>query len=117
VANAAAFAAALTMSLAAELDPPTMSTAGSGESASGGPFNYAADNARVGVQGQHITIHGGIQFSGPGKNDETTAWMTKAGAPSGKFRLIANGSSRFFRAIASLAASATAVITAIRAAA
>ena len=116
VANAAAFAAALTTSLAAELDPPTVSTAGSGGSASGGPFNYAADNARVGVQGQHVTIHGGIQFTEPGKNDETTARMTKSRVPSGKLRLILNGSSRFFRAIASLAASATAVITAIRAA-
>jgi adenosylhomocysteine nucleosidase len=47
VANAAAFAASLATSLAAELDPPTVSTAGS---ASGGPFNYAADNARVGVR-------------------------------------------------------------------
>ena len=117
VANAAAFAAALTTSLAAELDPPAVSTAGSGGSASGGPFNYAADNARVGVQGQHVTIHGGIQLGGPGKNDETTARMGKAEARSGKLRLILNGSSRFFRAIASLAASATAVITAIRAAA
>jgi adenosylhomocysteine nucleosidase len=114
VANAAAFAAALTTSLAAELDPPAVSTAGSG---SGGPFNYAAGNARVGVQGQHVTIHGGIQFAEPGKDDETTARMTKAGAPSGKLRLILNGSSRFFHAIASLAASATAVIAAIRAAA
>jgi hypothetical protein len=61
-----------------------------------------------------VTIHGGIQFGGPGKNDETTARMTKSRVPSGKLRLILNGSSRFFRAIASLAASATAVITAIR---
>jgi 8-oxo-dGTP diphosphatase len=114
-ANAAAFACALTTSLASELDLPTVSTAGSRGSASGGPFNHAADNARVGVQGQHVTIHGDIQLGGPGKNDETTARMTKAGAPSGKLRLILNGLSRFFRAIASLAASATAVITAIRA--
>jgi hypothetical protein len=43
--------------------------------------------------------------------------MTRARAPSSKLRLILNGSSRFCHAIASLAASATAVITAIRAAA
>jgi adenosylhomocysteine nucleosidase len=116
VANAAAFAAALTTSLAAELDPPPVSTAGSeesGGSASGGPFNYAADNARVGVQGQHVTIHGGIQFGGPGKNGGTA----EAEARPGKLRLILNGSGRFFRALAGLAASATTVITAIRAAA
>jgi adenosylhomocysteine nucleosidase len=114
VASAAAFAAALIPSLAAELDPPTVSTAGSGGSASGGPFNCAAGNARVGVQGQHVTIHGGIQFGGPGKNDETTARMTKSRVPSGKLRLILDGSSRIVGAIASLAASATAVITAMR---
>ena len=49
------------------------------------------------------------------RTTETTARMTKSRVPSGKLRLILNGSSRFFRAIASLAASATAVITAIRA--
>jgi len=114
VANAVAFAAALTTSLAAELDSPTVST---DRSASGGPFNYAADSARVGVQGQHVTIHGGIQFGGPGKNGEAAARMNKAGVPLGKLGLILNGSSRFFHAIAGLAASATAVITAIRAAA
>ena len=113
-ANAAAFAAALARSLAAELDPPAVSTAGS---ASGGPFNYAADNARVGVQGRHVTIHGGIQLGGPGKNDETTARMTRTRGPSGKLWLILNGSSGFCRAIASLAASAAGVITAVRAAA
>jgi adenosylhomocysteine nucleosidase len=113
VANAAAFAAALTTSLAAELAPPTVSTA---DSAPGGPFNYAADNASVGVQGQHVTIHGGIQFDGPGMSGRTAARMAKAEARSGIFRFILNGSSRFFRTIASLAASATAVITAIRAA-
>jgi adenosylhomocysteine nucleosidase len=117
VANAAAFAAALTASLAAELDPPTVSAPGSGGAAFGGPFNYAADNASVGVQGQHVTIHGGIQLGGPGKNDGTAARMAKAEVRSRKFRLILNGTCRFFHDIASLAASATAVITAIRGAA
>ena len=114
VTNAAAFAAALVASLAAELDPPAASTAGSARSASGDPFNYAGDNAQVGVQGQHVTIHGGIQLGGPGKNDETSARMTRPRAPSGKLRFILNGSSRFLRAIASLASSATAIIAAIR---
>ena len=115
-ANAAAFAAALSTALAAELEPAGRGT-GSGGSTPGGPFNHAADGARVGVQGQHVTIHGGIQFGGPGKNDETTARLAGDDARPGKLRLFLNGSSRFIRAIASLAASATAVITAIRAAA
>ena len=94
-----------------------MSAAGSGGSASGGPFNYAADNARVGVQGQHVTIHGGIQFGGPGKNGGTAAGMAKAEDRPSKIRLILNGPGRFLRAIASLAASAATIITAVRAAA
>ena len=114
VANATAFAVALTTSLAAELDPPAVSTAGS---ASGGSFNYAGDNAQVGVQGQHVTIHGGIQFGGQGKDGETTTQKIEAEARAGKLRLILNGLSSFFRAIASVATSATAVITAIRGAA
>lgn len=116
VANAAAFAVALALSLAAELDPPAVNTAGSRGALSDGPFNYAADNASVGVQGQHVTIHGGIQLGGPGKGG-AAAGMAKAEARSSKLRLILNGTCRFFRNIASLAASATVVITAIRAAA
>lgn len=115
VANAAAFAAALATSLAAELDLPAVNTVGSSGSASGGPFNSAADNARVGAQGQHVTIHGGIQFGGPGNDDETTARMIKTETRSGRFRPILDGSSRFFRVIASLAAAATAVIITIQA--
>jgi len=114
VANAAAFAAALTTSLAAELDPPTASTPGSMGSASGGSFNYADDNAQVGVQGQHVTIHGGIQLGGQGKNGGTTARKIVAEARAGKLSVILNGLSRFLRAIASVATPATAIITAIR---
>jgi adenosylhomocysteine nucleosidase len=117
VANAAAFAAALATSLAAELDPPAVRTAGPGGPVSGGPFNYAADNARVGVQGQHVTIHGGIQFGGPGKNGGPSARMAKAEDRPGKIRLILNGPCRFLRDIASLAGSAATIITAVRAAA
>ena len=115
VANAAAFAVALTTSLAAELNPPTVSTPGSVGSASGGSFNYADDNAQVGVQGQHVTIHGGIQFGGQGKNGGTAARKIVTEARAGRIRLILDGMSGFFRAIAGLATSATAVITAIRA--
>jgi 8-oxo-dGTP diphosphatase len=117
MANAAAFATALTGALAAELDPPTVSSAGPGSAAPGGPFNHAADNAYVGVQGQHVTIHGGIQLGGPGKNHGTHAQMAKAEARPGKLRLILNGTCRLVQDIASLAASAAAVITAVRGAA
>jgi adenosylhomocysteine nucleosidase len=114
VANAAAFASALVSSLAAELEPPTVSRPGSGRAASGGSFNHAGDNAYVGVQGQHVTIHGDIQLGGPGKNDGAVARMAKTKARSGNFRLILSGAFRFFADIASLAASAAAAITAIR---
>lgn len=117
MANAAAFAAALAASLAAELDSPTTSRAGFGGPGSGGPFNYAADSAQVGVQGQHVTIHGGIQFGGRGKDGRPDDRAAEAKIHSGKLRPILKGSVRFFRAVAGAAASATAVITAIRAAA
>jgi adenosylhomocysteine nucleosidase len=114
VANAAAFAATLAVSLAQELDAPSASTPGS---PSAGPFNYAADNARVGVQGQHVTIHGGIQLGGPDKDGGTAARMADAEVRPGKLRIVLNGSRRLLSDLASLAASATAIITAIRTAA
>jgi 8-oxo-dGTP diphosphatase len=114
VASAAAFAAALAASLAAELNSPATSTAGS---QSVGLFNYAAGHARVGVQGQHVTIHGGIQLGGSGKDGETTAGMANAEVRPGKLRIILNRSRRLLHDIADLAASATAIITAIRTAA
>jgi 8-oxo-dGTP diphosphatase len=116
VANASAFAAALATALAEELDPPAASTAGPGGTGFGGAFNYADDNARVGVQGQHVTIHGGIQLGGPGENDGGANRITGSEARFGSLKLILNGSSRFFGALVSLTASATALITAIRAA-
>jgi 8-oxo-dGTP diphosphatase len=114
VASAAAFAAALTASLAAELDPPTAGTPGS---VPGGPFNHASGNAQVGVQGQHVTIHGGIQFGGQGKDGGRAAGKIAAEARTGQLSVILNGLSRFLRAIASVATPATAIISAIRGAA
>ncbi len=116
VANAAAFAIALAASLAAELDAPSR-PGGLAGSQGGGPVFLATDNARVGLQGQNVTIHGGIQLGGPEKEGGTTARMDKAEVRPGKIRIIVNGSRRFLRDLAALAASVTAVITAVRSAA
>jgi len=116
VANAAAFAAALAASLATELDAPSRPGGPAGPQG-GGPVFLATDNARVGFQGQNVTIHGGIQLGGPEKEGGTTARMDKAEVRPGKIRIIVNGSRRFLRDLATLAASVTAVITAVRSAA
>lgn len=118
VANAAAFAIALAASLAAELDAPPGIAGGQGESPqNGGPSNSIGDNSQVGVQGQHITIHGGIRIGRPGKGDGTTARIVQVEVRSGILKRILNGSHRVLRNLADLAAAAAAVITAIRAAA
>jgi adenosylhomocysteine nucleosidase len=118
VANAAAFATALAASLAAELDAPP-GTVGSqgGSPQSGGPSNSIGDNSQVGVQGQNITIHGGIRFGQPGKGGGTTAKIVQAEVRPGRFKQVLNGSRRALRNLADLAAAATAIITAIRTAA
>jgi adenosylhomocysteine nucleosidase len=114
-ANAAAFAVALATELAAELDaPPSPRPDSHGP---GGSFNTATGNARVGVQGQNVTINGGIRLGGPGKEGWTTARMDKAEAPTGKIRIILNESRRVLGDLANLVATVTAVITAIRTAA
>jgi 8-oxo-dGTP diphosphatase len=63
-ANAAAFATGLAAVLAAELDASRRpsSRPGAGSTGQGGATNIATGNARVGVQGQSVTIHGGIQL-------------------------------------------------------
>jgi adenosylhomocysteine nucleosidase len=118
VANAAAFATALAMSLAAELDTPLGTARSQGESPqSGGPTNSIGDNAQVGVQGQNITIRGGIRLGQPGKGGGTTAGMVQAEIGAGNLKLILNASRRVLRNLTDLAAAATAIITAIRTAA
>lgn len=116
VANAAAFAVALAVSLAHEQDP----SPGSGpveDRPDGGAFNLATGNARVGLQGQNFTIHGGIQLGGPDSGGGTIGLMEKAEVRPGRLRLILNQSRRFLGDIAALAASATAFITTVRSAA
>ncbi|MGH3252168.1 MAG: purine phosphorylase [Trebonia sp.] len=111
-ANAATFAAALAGELAKELDGSSAPGATGPQGAS--PFNLATGNARVGFQGQNVTINGDIQLGGHDKEGGTTARMTKAEVRPGKLSLILNGSLRFFRNLADLAAGAAAIITAIR---
>jgi 8-oxo-dGTP diphosphatase len=118
VANAAAFATALAAVLAAELGarkeaPQGSRTAGS---QSGGSFNLATGNARVGVQGENVTIHGGIQLGGRelGSGASDFAGMPKPATRPGKLRLLLNQARGMFRAIADLAAGVAAIMTAVR---
>jgi adenosylhomocysteine nucleosidase len=118
VANAAAFAAALAASLAAELNAPPGSAGSQGGSPQSGGFsNSIGDNSQVGVQGQNITVHGGIRFGQPGKGGGTTAKTVQAEVRAGRLKLILDRSRRVLHDLAGLATAATAVITAIRAAA
>jgi adenosylhomocysteine nucleosidase len=115
VASAAAFASALAASLAAELDaPPGTAARQGGGPPSGGHSNSIGDNSQVGVQGQNITIHGGIRLGQPGKDGGTTARMAQADDRTGTLKMILNGSRRILRNLADLAAAMTAIITAIR---
>jgi adenosylhomocysteine nucleosidase len=119
VANAAAFAAALAVVLAAELGAgrgasPGARTAGPQH---GGPFNLATGRARVGVQGENVTIHGGVQIGGPDSRDGTAGLAAGAGKPAlrpGRLRLMLSGARSMFRAVADLAAGVTAVMAAVR---
>lgn len=113
VANAAAFAVALAEEIGRELGG--RSAPGSAGSQGGGPFNLATGNARVGFQSQNVTINGGLRLGGEDKDGGTTARVTRAQARPGRFDLILNGSRRLLSGLATLAASVTAVITAIRA--
>lgn len=107
-ANAAAFAVALATILAAELN------AGRGTRTAGsphdGPFNLATGNARVGVQGENITIHGGVQLGGA---NSTEADRPKIRRP-GRLKPVLNGAWGMFQYVAALAAGLTAIMTAIR---
>lgn len=114
VANAAAFAVALAASLAAELEPPAARGAGPGGTLSSGPFNSIGDNAHVGIQGKHVTVHGNIHLGGPGTSNGTLTPAAQPEARSGKFRFVLSAVLGFCNDIARLAASAAAAITAIR---
>lgn len=118
-ANAAAFAAMLASVLAAELDESraAASAIGAGGASHGGPTNIALGNARVGVQGQSITIHGGIQLGGPDSGSGTvglTARADKLAISPGRLRLALDWARGCLRSIADLAAGVTAIMTAVR---
>jgi len=117
VANAAAFAVALAAELAAGLDLPSGPGAigpKDDRPQVGGPSNFVGDNAQVGVQGQNITINGGVRLGRPETGGGTNARMVHADARPGTLKRVLNGSRSLLRNLADLAAAATAVITAIR---
>jgi nucleoside phosphorylase/ADP-ribose pyrophosphatase YjhB (NUDIX family) len=76
-ANAAAFATSLAAMLATELDAGRTSSRAAGSQPSG-PVNLATGNARVGVQGTNVTVHGGVQLGGPDVSSQTAGFDTKA---------------------------------------
>jgi 8-oxo-dGTP diphosphatase len=118
-ANAAAFATALAAVLAAELDAGGGRSPGSRASGSqhGSPLNLATGNARVGVQGTDVTIHGGIQLGGPPSGSETADVAARTDEPEvrpGKLWRALNRARGIFRGIADLAAGVTAIMAAVR---
>jgi 8-oxo-dGTP diphosphatase len=119
VANAAVFAAALAVAIA---DDPGWShgSGGTGPKESGphrgGPVNIARDNAQVGVQGEHITIHGGIHLDRPVTFSSPIAADATGTRPS-PFRVLLRRSAQVFRRVAEFATGMTAIVTAVRSAA
>ena len=118
-ANAAAFAAALAAVLAAELDEGrgASSRSHADGTSHGGPTNLAIGNARVGVQGENVTVHGGIQLGGPDSGSGTAGFAAEADKPvirPGKLRLALTRARGALRGIADLAAGVTAIMTAVR---
>lgn len=116
-ANAAAYAVALATALAAELDEPRGSGGAGprdGSPQHGGSSQFVGDNSQVGVQGQNITIHGGISLGRPDKDDGTSTRMAHTEVRSRKLAAVLDRSRRLLRSLADLAAMVTAVITAIR---
>lgn len=109
VANAAAFAVALATELGRELGGRS-APGGAGPQA-GGPFNLATGNARVGFQGQNVTINGGFRMGGDDKDDGTVA---RAEVRPAKLARLLNGSRRLLSSLATLATSTTAVLSVIR---
>jgi 8-oxo-dGTP diphosphatase len=114
-ANAAAFATALATVLATELgEAPRSRAAGSDR---GGPTNLATGNARVGVQGENVTVHGGIQLGGSDSGSGTAGFAARADKPAvrpGKLRLALRWARGMIRGIADLAAGVTAIMAAVR---
>jgi 8-oxo-dGTP diphosphatase len=116
-ANAAAFATALATVLAAELADGrgAASRSRAGGTSGGGPTNIASGDARVGVQADSVTIHGGIQLGGPDSGRGIGARADdKPAIRPGWLRLALTCAGGAFRSIADLAAGVTAIMAAIR---
>jgi adenosylhomocysteine nucleosidase len=119
VANAAAFAIELAVIIAAELgeDRGPSSRPGAGGPGHGGHANIAAGNARVGVQAQSVTIHGGIRL-GESESSSGTAHPTasagKSSTRTGRLRLALSWARGAFCGIAEVAMKVAAIVTAVR---
>lgn len=124
VATAAAFATALAVAFA---DDPGMSSASRvtdprpGGHGSGGPSTtIIGDNARFGVQGQNITVHGGIHMDEPGQqnrhSDFSDAHPDEGPRRPSRIGVLLTRSYRVFHRVAELATGVTAIVTAIRSA-
>jgi adenosylhomocysteine nucleosidase len=121
VANAAAFAASLAIAFA---DDPGISSRSGGtgrrpEDPRRGAFTTTiGDNARFGVQGQNITVNGGIHMGGSSsKNGETDFLVPSADAGAarpGRIRILLAHGTRMFRRVVELATGVTTIVTAIR---
>lgn len=121
VANAAAFATALAIALA---ENPSMSSRSGGAAPPAGgssgdsPATVIGDNARFGVQGQNITVHGGIHMGGSapgdGNADLCLPRMNGQTTHRGRARTLLMHLSRVCRRVAELATGVTAIITAVR---
>ncbi len=115
-ANPAAIATHHPAAHAAELDEGRRSSSRS-RTGHGGPTNIALGNARVGVQGESITVHGGIQLGGSDPGSGTASFAGRTDKPAirpGRLRLALNRACGFFRGFGGLAAGVTAIITAVR---
>lgn len=115
-ANAAAYATALAVELAASQG--TTPRTPDGGRGSGGPLNVAMDNARVGVQGTNVTVHGDVQLGGPDPGSGTARFTaevakSKPARPS-KPRRMLDWVLGACRGVADLAAAVTAIMTAVR---
>lgn len=117
--NAAAFATALAAVLAAELPEGRGASSWSraGGTGHGGPTNIAIGNARVGVQGESVTVHGGIQLGGSDSGSGTAGFAAMADKPvirPNRLRMALIWARGAFRGIAGLAAGVTAIMTVVR---
>ncbi len=119
MANAAAFAAALAAVLASHRWGPASHLPGPALAAPrhSGPTNIAMGDAHVGVQGENVTVHGGIQLGGSRSGSGAASFGAEADKPairSSTLRLALNCARGVFRGIVDLAAGVAAIMTAVR---